>query len=138
MGAIVLTGWVTKVTEYSKAKVIKQKINVTMMMTKALTRTSISSAVNRGLLLSRILSRKSFNFFLQNRGYKVFRAILVEFASWLLTSCLRKMIWILAKISIAVFAPCQKQDCRQKNQGFYHVYSSRLPVLIFQPFQPAL
>jgi hypothetical protein len=81
-------------------------------MTNARTRTSISSAVNRGLLLSRILSRKSFNFFLQNRGYKVFGAVLIELTSRLLTSLGRKMIGVLAVVSIAVFAPCQKQGYR--------------------------
>ena len=109
---MLLIGWVTNVTEYSRANVMKQKINVTMMITNALTRTSISSAVNRGLLLSRSLSRKSFNFLLQYRGYKVFRAVLVELASGFLASCVRKMGRVLAVISETVFAPCQTQDCR--------------------------
>ena len=64
---MLLIGWVTNVTEYSRAKVMKQKISVTITMTKALTLTSISPAVSRGLSFRNSLVRKSFNFLLQNR-----------------------------------------------------------------------
>ena len=94
----------TKVTEYSKAKVMNAKISVTTIMTKALTRTSISSALSRGCwwLLDNHLSRISFNFLLQDRGYKIFWASLIKLTAGLLALLSAEVVWILAKIAILV------------------------------------
>ena len=130
---MLLIGCVTNVTEYSSAKVMKQKISVTMTMTNALTRTSISSAVNRGLLLSRSLSSNSFNFLLQYRGYKVFGTVLVELTPGLLASCIREVVGVLAKIPKTVFAPGQTQGYRQRYQELCHGFSSQLLSSVSPP-----
>jgi hypothetical protein len=78
------------------------KISVTMMITKARTRTSISSAVSRSLGLLNRANNSSFNFLLQNRCYEIFGAGLVKLTSRLLTLSGGKVIRILAIIPIGI------------------------------------
>jgi hypothetical protein len=81
-----------------------------MMTTNAHIRTSISSAVRGGRWGSRGLaglfssaSNRSFNLFLQNRGYKIFGAGLGEQATRLLAFVFLEVIWVLACIPVVVF-----------------------------------
>ena len=57
IGAMLLIGWVTKVTEYKSAITIKKRIRVTASTTMLQTLTSISSVVRFNFV----------NFFLQDR-----------------------------------------------------------------------
>ena len=120
-------GWVTKVTEYSKAKVINAKMSVTMMTTNARTRTSISSALRRALLLDRSLSRISFNFFLQDRGYKILGASLRKLAGGVLTLFVFEVRRVLAMVAVAVFTRRQTTQDQQGQGEFFHVSFPSLP-----------
>jgi len=82
-------------------------MSVTMTITKALTLISISSALSRGLLGLGVssLSRISFNFLLQDRGYKIFRASLIKLAARFLALGSAEVVRILAKIPVLISTP---------------------------------
>jgi len=83
---------------------MKARIRVTTMITNDRTLISISSALSRSLLLLRSARRISFNFLLQNRGYQIFRTILIKLTSGLLTPFFAKVIRVLAIISVRIVA----------------------------------
>ena len=84
------------------------KISVTMMITKARTRTSISSADRRSLGLLNRANNSSFNFLLQNGGYEIFWAGLVKFTSRLLALSGAEIIRVLAIIPVGIPAASQQ------------------------------
>ena len=84
------------------------KISVTMMITKARTRTSISSAVNRSLGLLNRANNSSFNFLLQNGCYEIFWAGLVKLTSRLLALSRAEVIRVLAIIPVGIPAARQQ------------------------------
>ena len=127
-------GWVTKVTEYSRAKVMNANTNVTMMITKDLTRTSMSSAVSRTLLrLDRSLSRISFNFLLQNWCHKIFGAGLRKITRWVLALGVLEMFGVLAGVAVAIFAankyPTQKNNYTKFHSLSFFCFNSALIFL---------
>ena len=97
IGAMLLIGCVTKVTEYSKEITIKHRIQVTTMTTKPHTRTSNSSVVRFGFWLDII------DFFLQYWGNQIFWALLSKQALRLLTFLCMEVVRVLAFIPIPVF-----------------------------------
>ena len=98
MGAMLLIGWVTKVTEYKSAITIKKRIKVTASTTMLQTLTSISSVVRFNFV----------NFFLQDWCYQVFWASLGKHTARLLALGCVKIIGILALIAIILFAASQQ------------------------------
>jgi len=81
---------------------INAKINVTTTTTKALTSASISSADRRSLRLLSNRSRGSFNFLLQDWGYKIIRAGLVKLTSRLLALSRAEVIRVLTIIPVGI------------------------------------
>jgi len=90
--------------------VINAKMSVTMMTTNARTRTSISSALRRALLLDRSLSRISFNFLLQDRGYKILGASLRKLAGGVLTLFVFEVRRVLACVAVTIVKTSSKQQ----------------------------
>ena len=88
---------------------MKANIKVTTMITKDRTLISISSALRRSLGLLRNARSSSFNFLLQNGGYKIFRAVLIEFTQRLLASLRLEIVRVLAKIPVLIMATCTQK-----------------------------
>jgi hypothetical protein len=101
IGAMLLIGWTTKARLYSIKITIPARMIVTIRTTQAQTRISISS-----WLRSRLIWNLWWldNVFLQYRCYEVIRTILGELAVRALATLGREVLWVLAKIPIAVFA----------------------------------
>ena len=93
------------------------------MITKDRTLISISSALSRSLGLLRNARSSSFNFLLQNRGYKIFRTILIEFTQRLLATFRLKVIRVLAKIAVLVMTTCTQKRKKYTYQ-YWRVYKT--------------
>jgi hypothetical protein len=101
MGAIDLIGCTTKARLYSINITMPARIKVTSRTTKAQTRISISSCVRSRLGWNRW---GLDNCFLQYGGYKIIGTVLGELAVRTLASLGRKVLWVLAKVAIAIIA----------------------------------
>jgi len=103
------------------------------MITKDRTLISISSALSRSLGLLRNASRSSFNFLLQNGGYKIFRAVLIEFTQRLLASLRLEIVRVLAKIPVLIMATCTQkwEKCTYRYQCVYKTrFFNHLPSIL--------
>jgi hypothetical protein len=103
---MLLIGWTTKVTEYSRAKTMPANMTVIITTTKPQILTSISSGFSLYCWLD--LNGFRFNFLLQYRGYQILRTGLCKLTSRFLTLSQVKVIRILAGIAIPVFTGHQQ------------------------------
>ena len=114
-----MIGWVTNVTEYSKAVTIPNKMMVTATTTKAQMRTSsraVSSSTDRGWLGGWF---GLFNLLLQDWRDKIFRARLRELAARFLAAFSMEVVRVLTEISILLIATSKQEDgCDKIFHGF--------------------
>ena len=108
IGAMVLRGCCTNVTEYSMVNTRPPNTSMTIQTTKAHTMTS-QNAMSSSVVWNRVRGGLSgFNFLLQDRGYKIFRAILRKLAVRFLATLCIKILWVLAEIPIPILATGQQ------------------------------
>jgi hypothetical protein len=105
MGAMLLIGCVTKVTEYNSENTMPNKMMVIIITTKPQMRTSTSSGVYLLFVIIGLLffNLGWFNFGGQDRCYKILRTGLSEQTTRFLALRQVKLVWVLAHISIPVF-----------------------------------
>ena len=111
-------GCVTKVTEYSKATTMPNRMMVTATTTNAQILTSnkaMASSADRGRLVCWFCL---FNLFLQDRRNQVFRASLCELTARLLTPDRMEVVRVLAIVSVLLFTACQQH---QRQNQFPHL-----------------